>query len=83
MYPCFISHIVLAFALTQGSRAGFNPSSTSNVAVYWGQNSYGQGTGSLAQQRLSYYCASSNVDIIPLAFVTMINGQGGEPEINL
>jgi hypothetical protein len=23
-----------------------------------GQNSYGQGTGSLAQQRLSYYCAS-------------------------
>ncbi|TVY18469.1 Class III chitinase [Lachnellula arida] len=38
--------------------AGFSSSSSSNLAVYWGQNSYDQGTGSLAQQRLSYYCAS-------------------------
>ncbi|KAH1564378.1 hypothetical protein KXX37_003421 [Aspergillus fumigatus] len=30
-------------------------SSSSNVAVYWGQNSF-RGTGDLAQQRLSYYC---------------------------
>ncbi|TVY52423.1 Class III chitinase [Lachnellula cervina] len=38
--------------------AGFSSSSSSNLAVYWGQNSYGQGTGALAQQRLSYYCAT-------------------------
>lgn len=31
---------------------------------YTGQNSYGQGTGSLAQQRLSYYCASKSTTIV-------------------
>ncbi|CAG8976957.1 hypothetical protein HYALB_00010939 [Hymenoscyphus albidus] len=51
-------------------QAGFNPHSSSNVAVYWGQNSYGQATGSpLSQQRLSYYCANSQINIIPLAFL--------------
>ena len=38
--------------------AGLDLSSGSNVAVYWGQNSYNQGTGSLAQQTLATYCAS-------------------------
>ncbi|KAH7322928.1 chitinase [Stachybotrys elegans] len=52
--------------------AGFDPSSTSNIAVYWGQNSFGQGSGSLAQQRLAYYCANTDVDIIPLAFMNGI-----------
>ncbi|RAL60939.1 hypothetical protein DID88_010037 [Monilinia fructigena] len=36
--------------------AGFDPASQSNIAVYWGQNSYGQGTGDFVQQRLSHYC---------------------------
>ena len=65
-----------------GAQAGFNPSASNNVEVYWGQNSYGAGSGSLAQQRLSYYCTNSNVDIITMAFVTEINGSGGAPEIN-
>jgi chitinase len=57
--------------------------SSSNVAVYWGQNSYGQATGNLSQQRLADYCADTNVDIIPLAFLyQMTTGQGGEPVIN-
>ncbi|TVY28767.1 Class III chitinase [Lachnellula hyalina] len=46
--------------------AGFSSSSSSNLAVYWGQNSYGQGTGTLAQQRLSYYCAT-------LIFIPVLN----------
>lgn len=59
--------------------AGYSSSSTSNLAVYWGQNSYGQATGSaLSQQRLSYYCANSDIDIIPLAFLTVI----GNPALN-
>lgn len=53
-----------------------------------GQNSYGQGTGELAQQRLTTYCASkqaiirqlhaaltdldANLDIIPMAFLYQI-----------
>ncbi|TEY38803.1 hypothetical protein BOTCAL_0474g00070 [Botryotinia calthae] len=53
--------------------AGFNPTSQSNVAVYWGQNSYGQGSGAYVQQRLSYYCQNTEIDIIPLAFLSSIN----------
>ncbi|KAK5996992.1 Endochitinase 33 [Cladobotryum mycophilum] len=49
--------------------AGFNAGSTKNIAVYWGQNSYGQ-AGS--QQRLSYYCNSTEINIIPLAFLNGI-----------
>lgn len=52
--------------------AGFNAGSGKNVAVYWGQNSYGQGTGNLAQQRLSYYCDNASIDIINLAFMNGI-----------
>ncbi|CZR56054.1 probable CTS1 Endochitinase [Phialocephala subalpina] len=58
--------------------AGFSSSSTTNLAVYWGQNSYGQGTGSLAQQRLSYYCANTQFNIIPLAFLITL----GNPSLN-
>lgn len=37
--------------------AGFNANSQSNVAVYWGQNSYGQAS---SQVRLSNYCSSKD-----------------------
>ncbi|ESZ90621.1 glycoside hydrolase family 18 protein [Sclerotinia borealis F-4128] len=53
--------------------AGFNSASQTNIAVYWGQNSYGQGTGAFVQQRLSYYCANTDIDIIPLAFLVSMN----------
>ncbi|KAM0147459.1 hypothetical protein ACHAPG_010577 [Botrytis cinerea] len=53
--------------------AGFDPTSQSNVAVYWGQNSYGQGSGAYVQQRLSYYCQNTEINIIPLAFLSSIN----------
>ncbi|KAF1990726.1 glycoside hydrolase family 18 protein [Aulographum hederae CBS 113979] len=71
-----------ALAAANGAFAGFSSGSKRNVAVYWGQNSYGQGSGDLAQQRLSYYCANTDIDIVPIAFLTVINGQGGQPEIN-
>ncbi|KAI3406963.2 CHT3 [Candida oxycetoniae] len=41
----------------------FDPTSNSNVAVYWGQNSGGN------QQRLSYYCDSSAIDIVIVSFM--------------
>ncbi|KAF2225408.1 glycoside hydrolase superfamily [Elsinoe ampelina] len=63
--------------------AGFSSTANTNVAVYWGQNSYGQGTGNLSQQSLATYCRNSNVDIIPMAFLTqMTSGPGGEPVLN-
>ncbi|EFX02333.1 aminotransferase class 3 [Grosmannia clavigera kw1407] len=56
------------------ANAGFSSSTADNVAVYWGQNSYQQPTGSLySQQRLSYYCSDTNIDIIPLAFLDAIS----------
>ncbi|RDW87300.1 glycoside hydrolase family 18 protein [Coleophoma crateriformis] len=58
--------------------AGFSTSSSSNVAVYYGQNSYGAGSGPLAQQRLSAYCSNTNFNIIPLAFLLSIT----QPTIN-
>ncbi|KAL1616255.1 Chitinase 2 [Diplodia seriata] len=62
------------------------------MAAYWGQNSYGQASGNLTQQRLSYYCASMltypnrsyspGAQIIPLAFMTAISDSTGHPQLN-
>ncbi|KAK0113475.1 Chitinase 1 [Cadophora gregata] len=62
--------LAIIATLLPAVRAGFDPLSSNNVVVYWGQNSYGVGTGPLTQQRLSYYCRDSKMDIIPLAFLT-------------
>ncbi|QSZ29773.1 hypothetical protein DSL72_004290 [Monilinia vaccinii-corymbosi] len=59
-------------AIIPSAIADFDAASQSNIAAYWGQNSYGQGTGDLMQQRLSYYCANEEIDIIPLAFLYSI-----------
>ncbi|KAL1970816.1 hypothetical protein VTN77DRAFT_2650 [Rasamsonia byssochlamydoides] len=65
----------------RGAQAAWDLSSSSNIAVYWGQNSLGATDGSM-QQNLAYYCQNSDVDVFQLAFVTVINGIGGVPEIN-
>ncbi|KAF4553571.1 Chitinase-like protein [Elsinoe fawcettii] len=73
----------LLLASVPAALAGFSSTVKTNIAVYWGQNSYGQGTGNLSQQRLSTYCQNANIDIIPLAFLTqMTSGPGGEPVLN-
>lgn len=53
-----LASVASMLAMLPGALAGFNPGSGSNVAVYWGQNSFNQGSGPNAQQRLSYYCSS-------------------------
>ncbi|KAH8432985.1 glycoside hydrolase family 18 protein [Aspergillus melleus] len=72
----------IVFPLLQGVHAGLDLNAASNVAVYWGQNSYGQSTGEYVQQRLSYYCQNSNIDALQISFVTQINGPGGVPAVN-
>ncbi|KAG5970179.1 hypothetical protein E4U58_000637 [Claviceps cyperi] len=52
--------------------AGFASSSAQGIAVYWGKNSYGQGSGPLAQQRLGQYCANSDIGIVSVAFMNGI-----------
>ncbi|EGX91530.1 class III chitinase, putative [Cordyceps militaris CM01] len=59
-------------AVLPSAMAGFNPASGKNIAVYWGQNSYNQGSGPLAQQRLAYYCKNTDLAIIPVAFMNGI-----------
>ncbi|KAI9760441.1 MAG: hypothetical protein M4579_001634 [Chaenotheca gracillima] len=77
--------VVSLFAILSATgkvSAGFDASSAQNVAVYWGQNSKGQSTGPDVQQNLAHYCASTDLDIIPMAFMTAFPGTGGQPEIN-
>ncbi|KAI1492897.1 putative class III chitinase [Biscogniauxia mediterranea] len=59
---------LLAFA--PSVLAGFDSSSSSNIAVYWGQNSIGSGAS--VQTRLSEYCSNTEFNIIPLAFMNGI-----------
>ncbi|KAL4894542.1 glycoside hydrolase superfamily [Aspergillus ambiguus] len=61
-----------------GAYAKLDLSTSNNVVVYWGQNSF-DGQGELAQQRLGHYCDDDNIDVIVLAFVMTVNGQGGVP----
>ncbi|KAG6359681.1 hypothetical protein INS49_013204 [Diaporthe citri] len=69
--PCKFMHIIATFAavLLSTASAGFSSSSRTNLAVYWGQNSYGQ---SSSQQRLSAYCSNTDIDIITISFLTEI-----------
>ncbi|KAF5377574.1 hypothetical protein D9615_005148 [Tricholomella constricta] len=56
------------------------------VAVYWGQNSYGAAHGTDTanfQKRLSYYCNDNAIDVFPVAFLNVFFGTGGLPSINL
>ncbi|GJE89922.1 glycoside hydrolase family 18 protein [Phanerochaete sordida] len=47
-----------------------------NLAIYWGQD------GANSQQRLSFYCQDDTVDTIPLAFLYIFRGTGGDPVID-
>ncbi|KAI7488001.1 NAD(P)-binding protein [Hortaea werneckii] len=74
---------ILLLAAAGGATAGFLLNSVDNVVTYWGQNSYGQGSGELAQQRLATYCANTDIDVIPMAFLYQITtGIGGQPVVN-
>ncbi|RMY01777.1 hypothetical protein D0868_08313 [Hortaea werneckii] len=75
---------ILLLAAAGGATARFLLNSVDNVVTYWGQNSYGQGSGELAQQRLATYSANADIDVIPMAFLYQITtGIGGEPVVNL
>ncbi|KZT23268.1 glycoside hydrolase family 18 protein [Neolentinus lepideus HHB14362 ss-1] len=60
--------ISLLFGIAVGSVNAFD--------IYWGQDSAGN------QQHLAYYCADDTIDTIPLAFLYIFEGPGGEPEID-
>ncbi|TFY71204.1 hypothetical protein EVG20_g1816 [Dentipellis fragilis] len=64
----------------------FDNSRNDNVAVYWGQNSYGAThTSDQAnwQKTLSFYCQDNSIDAFPLAFLNVAFDTGGLPSIDL
>ncbi|KAI9837597.1 MAG: hypothetical protein M1819_007248 [Sarea resinae] len=78
----YASSLIALLTSSKSVYAGFSSSSSTNIAVYWGQNSYGASSGSLEQQNLATYCSNSDIDVIPMAFLTVVNGTGGQPELN-
>ncbi|KAL6304162.1 class III chitinase [Sparassis latifolia] len=74
---------VLSLSLNLLGVAAFDISLYDNVAVYWGQDSYGATHTYAAQQPISYYCQDDAIDVIPIAFVDTFFGTGGLPELNL
>ncbi|KAI9000482.1 glycoside hydrolase [Trametes punicea] len=65
--------------------AAFDNSRSDNLAVYWGQNSYGATHSDTAnfQKTLSYYCQDDSIDAFPIAFLNVFFGAGGVPSIDL
>lgn len=56
----FVLPLVVLLSLAVSVSAGFNANTETNIAVYWGQNSYGQAK---SQERLSVYCASKQYSL--------------------
>jgi len=82
-------HISARIALAASafsSALAFNNGANSNLAVYWGQNSYGathtSDTGNW-QQPIQFYCQDSTIDAIPIAFLNVAFDTGGLPSIDL
>ncbi|KAK0223055.1 glycoside hydrolase family 18 protein [Armillaria fumosa] len=77
--------VALAAARNFFMAAAFDMSLTDNIAVYYGQNSYGATSSvqSLWQQNLAFYCQDDTIDTFPLAFLTVFFGTDNLPEINL
>ncbi|OJA13755.1 hypothetical protein AZE42_01538 [Rhizopogon vesiculosus] len=64
----------------------FDMSSNQNLAVYWGQNSYGAVNPSDTanwQQPISYYCNDDVINTFPIAFLDEFYSTGNLPSINL
>ncbi|TFK40066.1 glycoside hydrolase superfamily [Crucibulum laeve] len=64
---------------------GYDNSRSDNLAVYWGQNSYGATHSDTAnwQKPLANYCQDDTINAIPLAFLNVFFSTGGLPEINM
>ncbi|KAI9066698.1 carbohydrate-binding module family 5 protein [Trametes sanguinea] len=76
---------VLAASLAAAGVVAFDNSRYDNVAIYWGQNSYGATHSDVAnyQKTLSFYCQDDAIDVIPIAFINKFYGTGNAPVLDL
>ncbi|KAH9847234.1 glycoside hydrolase superfamily [Lenzites betulinus] len=86
MSPLWLASIVSALSLSALQVHAFDNSRSDNLAVYWGQNSYGAThTNDVAnwQHSIGYYCQDDGIDALPIAFLNVFSSTGGEPAINI
>ncbi|KAI9000481.1 glycoside hydrolase superfamily [Trametes punicea] len=86
MSPLRLASALSALCLIALQVAAYDNSRSDNLAVYWGQNSYGAThTNDVAnwQQSIGYYCQDDSIDAIPIAFLNIFQSTGGYPSINL
>lgn len=76
---------IFALFSVLSSVLAFDVSNFDNLAVYWGQNSYGAVNSDTAnfQKPIDFYCQDDSIDVIPIAFVNTFFGTGGLPVMNL
>ncbi|OAX37590.1 glycoside hydrolase family 18 protein [Rhizopogon vinicolor AM-OR11-026] len=77
---------ILLLCLVVRHAVAFDMSSNQNLAVYWGQNSYGAVNPSDTanwQQPISYYCNDAVIDTFPIAFLDEFYSTGNLPSIDL
>ncbi|KAJ6494646.1 glycoside hydrolase family 18 protein [Mycena vitilis] len=82
----FSSGVLSILALSVVSAFGYDPTRSDNLAVYWGQNSYGAlnaGDPGNWQKTISTYCQDSVINAIPIAFLDIFSSTGGFPDLNL
>ncbi|TFK70302.1 glycoside hydrolase [Pluteus cervinus] len=73
----------LAYGASQAQ--AYDNSRSDNIAVYYGQNSYGVANPnpSVWQKNLGSYCQDDVINVFPLAFLHVFFSTGGLPEINM
>ncbi|KAI0819279.1 glycoside hydrolase superfamily [Trametes gibbosa] len=86
MSPFWLASIISAFILSVKQVHAFDNSRSDNLAVYWGQNSYGAAHLNDAanwQHNIGYYCQDDSIDALPIAFLNVFSSTGGAPAINI
>ncbi|THH31700.1 hypothetical protein EUX98_g2472 [Antrodiella citrinella] len=81
----FLSLVGLFLAYSATQVVAFDNTRNDNLAVYWGQDSYGATHNDPAnnQMTLSAYCQDDSIDAFPIAFLNVFFGAGGLPSIDL
>ncbi|KAJ7178629.1 glycoside hydrolase [Mycena crocata] len=80
------SGVLSVLALTVVSAFAYDPTRSDNLAVYYGQNSYGQTHGNDPanwQKDIGTYCQDSAINAIPISFIDVFFSTGGLPDLNM
>jgi chitinase len=79
MKKFLIVHLSLSWIWLSFLASALSTDTSSNVVVYWGQNSAG---GKNTQKPLADYCNDDSADIILISFLHIFYGTSGLPEVN-